>query len=109
MIYGTCRGGDLITGVEESDDGVLCATQLLERTHFGWLKRSFTFNSYRDRWWAVGMLVVRASDSRPSMRKLWRGEIGGVAIYQVVQPVSSSGNFHSFPPGSTQQQKHQVR
>ncbi|GFY08639.1 hypothetical protein TNCV_810721 [Trichonephila clavipes] len=24
MIYGTCRGGDVITGVEESDDGCSC-------------------------------------------------------------------------------------
>ncbi|GFY28619.1 hypothetical protein TNCV_4150501 [Trichonephila clavipes] len=29
-------------------------------------------------------------------------EIGGVTIYRKeVQPVSSSGNFHSFPSGST--------
>ncbi|GFS78724.1 hypothetical protein TNCV_3148921 [Trichonephila clavipes] len=31
-------------------------------------------------------------------------EIGGVAIYRVeVQPVSGSGNVHSFPSGRTQQ------
>ncbi|GFV64430.1 hypothetical protein TNCV_955881 [Trichonephila clavipes] len=63
MIYGTCRGLDVITGVEESDDGCscrflrenvirvgvfaggFCATQLLERMHFGWLKRSDLRNS----------------------------------------------------------------
>ncbi|GFS84168.1 hypothetical protein TNCV_2365361 [Trichonephila clavipes] len=36
-------------------------------------------------------------------------EIGGVAIYRVeVQPVSGSGNFHSFPLGRTRQQQHQI-
>ncbi|GFW13059.1 hypothetical protein TNCV_3329911 [Trichonephila clavipes] len=36
---------------------------------------------------SVSSLVVRASDSRPeglvSMQKLWKGEIGGVAIYRL--------------------------